>query len=108
MFWLTGFLGILAIVAPFIFGFNTHQTAMITSLVLGAVLTITSVYEALADDKGRWEYWVAGIMGVLSIAAPFILGFSFLTGAVLTLTIIGLIAVLLSGSKLFFGMPHFR
>lgn len=108
MYLLTGFLGLVAIVAPYIFGYSQDSTALWTSLIIGAILVIASVFEGIAADRERWEYWVVGAAGVGSILAPFALGFSALSSALWTLVIIGIVTVLAAWTKLSPGQTQWR
>jgi hypothetical protein len=101
MYRLTGLLGVVVTLAPFLFNYVNHPLAFWTSLIVGAVLTISSVIEALDEDEKPWEYWVIEITGFAAVLAPFILGFGTLLQAVWTLEIIGVVAVILAGSELF-------
>lgn len=101
MYWLTGFLGLMSAVAPFLLGYSNNTTALWTSLTVGAILMISSGFEWAAKGRENWEYWVVGIAGVGAVLAPFVLGFNTMTGAVWTLVIIGLVTVMASGIKLF-------
>jgi|SRR3989338_7032278 len=107
MYWLTGILGLISAIAPFVLGYSNDTAALWTSLGVGAVLMIASAFEWYAQDKEAWEYWVAGIAGAGAVAAPFVLGFSGLGGAVWTLVIIGLITVIAAGTKLFSGRAKY-
>ncbi|MBI2329795.1 SPW repeat protein [Candidatus Daviesbacteria bacterium] len=100
MYLLTGFLGLSAIAAPFIFGYSQDSTALWTSLIVGAIMIVASIFEGIAADKERWEYWVVGAAGVGAILAPFVLGFTGLTAALWTLVIIGVVTVLAAWTKL--------
>lgn len=108
MYLLTGFLGLVAIVAPYIFGYSLDTTALWTSLIVGAILVIASVFEGIAADRERWEYWVVGAAGVGAILAPFVLGFSAITSALWTLVIIGIVTVLAAWTKLSPGQTQWR
>ena len=76
MFWLIGLLGLALIVAPFVLGFNDGSTAMWSSIVLGAVILVVSVLEGVLRDLSTWEYWLAGLAGILAVVAPFVLQFN--------------------------------
>jgi len=113
MFRYTGLLGLLLIIAPYLLGFANNAAAFWTSLVLGAILVITSFLEGLAADRETWEYWVIGIVGVGTILTPFILGFSAASTSLWALVIIGLVTMLIAGIKLFgkrltLKRPHYR
>jgi bacteriorhodopsin len=92
-----GLLGVLLVAAPFALGYNTDTYALWSSIVLGVVVILVAVYKAVVRDTARWEYWAAGIVGVLAIVAPFVLGFNTLTSALWTFIVLGAILVLLDG-----------
>lgn len=108
MYLLTGFLGIMAIVSPYLFGYNNDIIALWTSLILGAVLLVSSIFEGIAADRDKWEYWVAGVAGVGAVLAPFALGFSTLTAALWTLLVVGGGAIVVAWMKLFPERPNYR
>lgn len=101
MYLLPGFLGLISIVAPYLFNYSQDNTALWTSLIIGSILIIASILEGIAVDKERWEYWVVGVVGVGAILAPFVLGFSALGAALWTLVIIGIATILTAWTKLF-------
>lgn len=107
MYWLTGLLGIASAIAPFLMGYSDNGAAMWTSLTIGIVLVLVSAFEWVAEGRQAWEYWVAGIAGLTAIVAPFVLGFSALTVAVWTLVIIGVVAIIAAGIKLFPGRMQY-
>ncbi len=101
MFWATGILGILLIIAPFVLGFSSNSGAMWTGVILGIITLVVSIVKGLAHDPSKWEYWVTGIMGILAIIAPFVLGFTALTTAMWTCIILGVITLVLSAYEVF-------
>ncbi|MBI2019357.1 SPW repeat protein [Candidatus Daviesbacteria bacterium] len=101
MYLLTGFLGLVAIVAPYLFNYSFDAVALWTSLIVGGVLIVSSIFEGLAADRERWEYWVMGLTGLSAVFAPFVLGFSTLTSALWTLVIIGVVTILTAWTKLY-------
>ncbi len=101
MYLLTGVLGLILAAAPFALSYSTNEAALYTSVVVSGILIVTTILEWAAEDKDMWEYWVAGVVGVGTIAAPFVLGFSGLTNAVWTMSVIGLATVLAAATKLF-------
>lgn len=108
MYLLTGFLGLALIAAPYFFGYSGDMLALWTSLIVGAVLIIASIFEGIAADKERWEYWVVGAVGVAAIFAPFVLGFTAPGAALWTMVIIGMAAVLTAWTKLSRSQTHLR
>ncbi len=108
MYWITGVLGIALAGSPFIFGYSSNFTAMATSLIIGGVLLALSAIEGYAEDKQSWEYWLAGVIGLGLVVAPYLLGFSAITAALWTSVIIGLVTVGVAGTKLLSGdLPHY-
>lgn len=107
-YWLTGILGIITIIAPYLFGYSFDLAALWTSLIIGAILLITSIFEGMAAGREKWEYWIVGITGIAAVLAPFVFGFSTLTAAFWTLVIIGVITVIAAGAKLFPGQTEYR
>lgn len=66
--------GIWFIISPWALGFSSHVGAIWTSVVLGAVLLIVSVWAARlknASGVGAWQSWVNLILGIWFIIQPF-------------------------------------
>ena len=101
MYWLTGLLGLALGVAPFVLGYSHNTAAMWTSLVLGIVVVVLSVIEAIDESKQTWEYWVAGGAGILAVIAPFVFGFTTVTWALWATIVIGFLILLISGYEVF-------
>lgn len=108
MYLFTGFLGLVSIIAPYLFRYSSDATALWTSLAIGVILVIDSIFEGIAADKERWEYWVAGTVGAGAVFAPFVLGFSGLTEAVWTLVILGVVTILAAWMKLYPRRTQYR
>lgn len=102
MYWITGILGLALIAAPYVLGYATNPTAVWTSLILGVAVVIVSAYKAFAHDMAKWEYWVAGLLGLAAIVLPFVLGFSTQASAML---ILGAAVAILAGYQVFFVKP---
>jgi hypothetical protein len=99
MYWLTGILGILLIIAPFVLGYSSDSPALWSNIVLGVIVLIVSAIKGFIPDKTRWEYWLAGLMGVLAILAPFVLHFTAVGIALWTSIILGIVLAVLAGYK---------
>lgn len=105
MYWITGLLGLVFIVAPFVLGYTTDPTALWASVILGAGILLVSGYKALVRDMTKWEYSVAGLLGLLAILAPFVLGFSAFTAALWTTLILGAVVAILAAYEVFIVKP---
>ncbi len=103
MYWITGIIGVLLVIAPFVLGFTANPTALWTSVILGAAVVIVSVIKALVQDAAQWEYWLIGLLGILAIIAPFVLGFSNLTRPEWTNIILGALAIIFSAYQVFYA-----
>lgn len=51
-YWAAGFLGLVAIVAPFLFGFSDHTTELWTSVVVGIVAVVAAGTRVLTKQSG--------------------------------------------------------
>jgi hypothetical protein len=107
MYWLTAILGLAMAVAPFALGYRDNTFAMWTSVVLGVIVLLASLYEAMDERKAKWEWWVAGIAGILAVIAPFVFGFTlmtmaFWTMAFWTMIVLGAVVFILAGYEVFF------
>ncbi|MGE5140293.1 MAG: SPW repeat protein [Rudaea sp.] len=100
MYWLTGLLGILLIISPFVLNFRGDMPALWSTVILGLAVLVVSAYKAVTHDHARWEYWAAAIIGILAIIAPFVLGFSMLANALWASVILGVIVLILSAYEL--------
>lgn len=107
MYWVTAFLGVVSIAAPFLLGYSENQTAMLTSVLVGFVLTGASLFEWAAEGVQKWEYWVLGIAGLASAMAPMLIGFELMSISSLTMVITGFTAIGIAGVKLFPGRSHY-
>ncbi len=103
MYWITGILGLALIVAPFVLSYSGDLTAMWSSIILGAAIVVVSIIKAFMRDTAKWEYWVAGILGVLAIIAPFALGFRTQIRPLDASIILGLIVLVLAGYQALFA-----
>jgi hypothetical protein len=102
MYWITGLLGLALIAAPFVFGYSGSVSALWADVVIGALVAIASAWKAIAQDRVSWEYWTAGILGILAIIAPFVLGFNTLAIALWVTLVLGACVALLAGYKVIF------
>ena len=106
MYWLTGILGVLLILSPFVLSFSNDMPAFWSSVVLGVIILVVSAIKGLIPDKTRWEYIVAGIFGILAIIAPFALNFAGVKPAETTSIVLGVVVVVLSAVQLYNMTEH--
>lgn len=102
MYWLTGILGLAMAVAPFALGYRDHTFAMWTSVILGVVVLLASIYEGMDERQAKWEWWVVGLAGILAVIAPFAFGFTTMTMAFWAMLILGALVAILAGYETFF------
>jgi phosphoglycerol transferase MdoB-like AlkP superfamily enzyme len=102
MYWFTGLLGIAMAIAPFVQGYRDNTMAMWTSIILGVVVLAASIIEGMDVNEGKWEWWVAGVAGILAVIAPFAFGFTSLVAAMWTFIILGIVIVVVAGYEVFF------
>jgi uncharacterized membrane protein HdeD (DUF308 family) len=103
MYWVTGVLGLILAVSPFVFGYSDNTAAFWTSILIGAATIVVSLLEGIQDDRKNWEYWMVIVFGAVTIVAPFLLGFSNLDAARWTSVIVGVLFVLFAGTRLTAG-----
>ena len=106
MFWITGILGLLLGLSPFVLGFANSAIALWTSLVLGVIVVVASIIglASQAMDK-RWEYWVIGLAGVAAFIAPFVFGYASRAEPLWAGLILGAALAVLDGFKAFQPPP---
>nr|WP_307799779.1 SPW repeat protein [Pseudonocardia alni] len=78
---------------------TTNAAAAWTMVVLGVVLAATSLW-SLAVPGSVASEWVHGVLGVLLFLAPWVMGYSALTGASWTSWVAGVLAVVVAASAL--------
>jgi hypothetical protein len=103
MYWVTGILGLILVGAPWIFGYADTSAARWTSVLVGGATLVVSLIEAAKADRETWEYWAAGLLGLVAIVAPFVFGFSTYSNALWSSAGIGILITIFSGTKLFTG-----
>ncbi len=101
MYWLIGILGLLLSSAPFALGFAANPAALWTSVLLGLAVVAVSAFQGLRHNTTPWEYWVAGILGILAVGSPFALGFAGLHPALYSSLVLGVLVVLLAVYQIF-------
>jgi SPW repeat-containing protein len=98
-------LGILLVVAPWIFGTATTQALIAWNAGIVGVALVASTLWTFAQasvSATEWGYiaWLQLILGAWLIIAPWLLGFAAITTAAWTAWIIGILVVVISVWKL--------
>ncbi len=106
MYWITGILGILLIVAPFVLGYSSDMPALWSNIILGLAVLIVSAIKGLIPDTTRWEYVIAGLGGLLAIVAPFVLRFSVVALALWASIILGAVVLVLAVYEVYMLSMH--
>ena len=82
--------------SPWLVGFTDVEPAFWNAWICGPVIGILAI--AAINALYEWEEWANAVIGLWTLAAPWILGFSHVTGALWTHVGVGLaIAVLAVG-----------
>lgn len=103
MYWLTGILGIAMAIAPFVLGYTHNTIAMWTSIVLGVVVTVASIFGWVDRTHAKWGWGTVALAGILAVIAPFYFGFTGLTMALWTLVVLGVWVVILAEYAVFYA-----
>lgn len=89
MYWYLSILGVLLAIWPFIGGYSNIDSALWSSIILGAVITLSAGYKAATNDTGKWSVMLTGIAGAVAAFSPLLLGFSQAQTATGTMILIG-------------------
>jgi uncharacterized membrane protein HdeD (DUF308 family) len=86
--------GVLLFIAPWIAGFAGEGHAAWTSWIGGVVIVVMAGAALL--QFAEWEEWVALVVGVLVVIAPWVLGFATIQSAAVVSVVLGIIVALSS------------
>jgi len=95
--WAALVIGVLVALSPIVV--TTGTAALWTLIVLGVVLALTALWSLAQPGSVASEY-VHGVVGVLLFIAPWVMGYSDLTGASWTSWIGGALAVIVAATAL--------
>ncbi len=65
-------IGIWFIMAPWIAGYSDDKGALWTSVIVGAVQLIVSLWAFSSSGWGSWQNWISLLAGVWFIVFPFV------------------------------------
>ena len=86
--------GALLFISPWIAGFAAQGRAASTAWVGGVVIVVMAGAALL--QFAEWEEWVALVVGVLMVIAPWALGFAAVQSAAIVCVVLGIIVALSS------------
>jgi len=95
--WIVLICGALLFISPWVLGFAGVALPAYSAWIGGIVIVWMAV--AALFRFAEWEEWVALVVGVLMIMAPWVLGFAAITYAVWTYVVLGLIVAAASVSE---------
>jgi len=96
--WVVVVLGVWEFIAAFVLGYLASTAALWDAIILGIALVVLAGWAALSNQTATIKSlsWVNTVLGVWLIIAPFILGYSKLTGALWNDIIVGIVVAVLS------------
>lgn len=94
--------GVLLFLSPIAFGQTSATVATGSAYVLGILLFVSGIVAAAMREARGFEV-VPAILGVVTFASPWVLGFAGVTGVAWAAWLLGIVALLASGSLLFAG-----
>lgn len=101
--------GLYLAISPWVVGFNHFTTLTANNLIVGIALAVLALGFASAYGRTHRIVWVAPLIGVWTIIAPWVVSGHFATTATLWSNIVtGVIAVLLGLGAMSLGMNRTR
>jgi len=101
--WVTLVSGVLLCISPWALGFADVTAPARTAWVSAFVVGVFAI-SALVQFK-EWEEWVAMVLGLWLIAAPWIVGFTATSAALTAFVVLGIVVALASLSEIW-GTHH--
>src|SRR5579863_4658360 len=96
--WINLICGVLLFISPWCLGFAGDPMAARTAWIGGAIVFVMGV--AALMQFAEWEEWVALVVGVLVVIAPWVLGFAAIHAATWSCVVLGVIVILSSISEI--------
>ncbi len=94
--------GVLLFFSPIVLGDMWATVAAGSAYVLGVLVLLSGILAAASRRAGGVEV-VPAILGVVTFFSPWVFGFAAVTGVAWAAWVLGVVAVLVSGSLLFAG-----
>jgi uncharacterized membrane protein HdeD (DUF308 family) len=93
--------GVLLFISPLVFGETSQQVATISAYVLGILLFVSGIITAATREARRSPILnVPGVAAVLTFLAPWVLGFSGVTGIAWTAWALAILTILVGATFL--------
>lgn len=90
-------IGVLLFISPFVFGQTSQQVAAGSAYVLGVLLVLSGILAAAnREDRRSVILNVPGVAAVITFLAPFVLGFTAVTGIAWTAWVAAVVTVLVA------------
>ena len=106
---LTFMAGLYLAISPWVVGFNHITTLTVNNLIVGIALALLAFGFASAYGRTHGITWVAPLLGVWTIIAPWgVNGGVASTASIVSNVVIGIIAVLLGAGAMSLGMGRNR
>jgi uncharacterized membrane protein HdeD (DUF308 family) len=99
--------GVLLFASPFVFGETSNGTASVSAYVLGVLLFLSGIVAAATREARRSPILnVPGLVAVVTFIAPWVLGFSAITGIAWTAWAMAILTVLVAATFLLERKPE--
>jgi hypothetical protein len=93
--------GLALVLSPWLLGYAADAYAVWHACIAGIVIVLLAAGALLAFRQ--YEEWANLAVGLWTLAAPWLLGFSAVTAAMWTHVIVGIVAAVLAASTLWFA-----
>lgn len=102
--WLNLILAVLLFISPWVFGFTGETAAAWTAWVMAVVIAVFAV--AALVRFAEWEEWVSLLLGIATIIAPWVVGFTAVALALWTHVVLGALVALIAAWELWQVRHH--
>ena len=109
--WVAFLAGLWIIISPFLFGYSNVNAATNNDVIVGAIVAVLALVTIIwSRQTASWLSWLAALVGIWEIAAPFLLGYADTAVAAWNGVILGIIILVVNGAHGFSlqGVPERR
>jgi 4-amino-4-deoxy-L-arabinose transferase-like glycosyltransferase len=98
--WVAFLAGLWLIVSPFLLGYRSTNGAMSNDVLIGVIVAVLALIMIVwARQTASWLPWIAALVGIWEIAAPFLLGYADTAVAAWNGVILGIIILVVNGAR---------